>query len=195
MKAFRIAAWSGTLALTFAGFFWAPQPARADGLESMQTIKRLADAKTMTLQLKDDALKMQQFAQMDVKWEAHAASVAQMRGHIAAMNAMVDELKTAEITTAPWEKTLIDRVGPFMEALAMDNENAIDQFDEHPSLFGTPAAKAYLAANAESATYLTALVQNFLENGTLRQTIQDYDEPEDSCSSIGFAYPEFDLQS
>jgi len=183
-------------ALVLAAFFGAGMTARAaDGIESMQRIKLLADTKTMAVQLKDDAAKMQAFGQLDIKWEAHANAVAQMRRRVVAMLAMVDELKAAEDTADPWERTVIDRVGPYLTALATDNEDAIDRFDEHPSLFGTAASKAYLAANSESATYLSALVQNFIENATLRQTIQDYGEQEDGCALNGPARQEFGVAS
>jgi hypothetical protein len=196
MKTATMPAWMGALALLCAGFLWAPRPAKAaDGVESMQTIKLLADAKTMAVQLKDDAAKMQQFGQLDIKWEAHCGAVAKMREHVAAMNGMVEQLKAAEATAVPWEKAVIDRVGPYMTALATDNEDVMDEFDLHPSLFGTAAAKAYLAANAESTTYLSALVKNVMENGTLRQTIQDYDEQEDGCGLIGVTYREFRVAS
>jgi hypothetical protein len=195
MKASRTIAWIGAFTLVCAGLLWAPRAVRADGLEAIQTIKLLADSKTMAVQLKDDAAKMQQFGQMDIQWEAHAVTVAQLKDHVVATKELVNDLKAAEATAVPWERTVIDRIGPYMTALATDNEDVIDTFDEHPSLFGTPAAKAYLAANAESAAYLSALVQNFLQNGTLRQTIQDYDAPEDSCGLTGLAHPAFGMVS
>jgi len=193
MKASRVMAWAGAFTLILAGFLWAPRPVKADGMESIQTIKLVADAKGMAVQLKDDAAKMEEFGRLDIKWEAHAATVAQMKEHAATMKAMVDQLKIAEATAVPWEKAVIDRVGPYMTALAEDNEATIFEFDNHASLFGTPAAKAYLAANAQSAAYLSALVQNFIENGTLRQTIEDYNEEEDSCGLLGVTHPEFGL--
>jgi hypothetical protein len=149
----------------------------------------------MAVQLKNDASTMQHFGQLDIKWEAHCGAVAKMREHVVAMKEMVDNLKAAEADAVPWERAVIDRVGPYMSALASDNQDVIDEFDQHPSLFGTAAAKAYLAANTESTLYLSALVQNFMENATLRQTIQDYDEPEDSCGLTGFAHPEFGVVS
>ena len=71
----------------------------------------------------------------------------------------------------------------------------LDAFDAHPSLFGTPASSAYLDANVASATYLSELIVNFVENGTLRQVIQDYDETEDSCGLIGLAQQTYGLES
>lgn len=195
MRATGMMAWAGACALVLGGFLCAPQTVKADGLESIQTIKLMADAKTMALQLKADAATMKEFGQLDIKWEAHAATVGKMRDHVAAMQEMVDQLKTMEATAVPWEKTVIDRIGPYMAALAADNNDVMNEFDDHPSLFGTTAAKAYLAANAESAAYLSALVVNFMENGTLRQTIQDYDEQEDSCKLIGVVSPELGVAS
>ena len=196
MKSPKMMASVGALALICTGLLWTPGPAKAaDGPESVQTIKLLAGARTMAVQLKDDAAKMQHFGQLDIKWEAHAGAVGQMRNRVVAMLGIVDELKAAEATAEPWQQTVIDRIGPYLTALATDNEDAIDRFDEHPSLFGTAASKAYLAANAESTAYLSSLVQNFMENATLRQMIRDYDEQEDGCSLTGAAIQEFGMVS
>lgn len=154
----------------------------------MQMIKLLANAKTTAVQLRDDVATMQSFNQLDIKWEEHAETVAQMREHVMAMNEQAAQLKADEQKAEPWEKAVIDRIEPYMTTLAGDNEAAMDKFDEHPSIFGTPAAGAYLAADAESANFLTGLIVNFIENGTLRQTIEDYDEQEDGCGLTGVAY-------
>jgi hypothetical protein len=158
-------------------------------------MKLMADARTMAVQAKEDAGTMEAFGQLDIKWEAHAGTVAQMREHVVAMNEVASELKALEETATPWEKTVIDRIEPYMTELAADNEAVMDEFDAHSSLFGTPASSAYLKANFDSATYLSALVVNFVENGTLRQVIQDYDETEDSCGLMGVRHPAYGLES
>jgi len=149
----------------------------------------------MAVQAKDDAATMEAFEKLDIKWEAHAGAVAKMREHVMAMNEVAAKLAAAEGTAEPWERGVIDRIEPYMTALAADNEAVMDKFDEHPSLFGTQASSAYLEANTDSATHLSALVVNFVENGTLRQVIQDYDETEDSCGLMGVAHLAYGLES
>ena len=195
MNAYKLIARTASLALLAAGFLGAPPAAKADGVDSLQRLKLLADAKTMAVQAKEDAATMQAFGQLDIKWEAHAGTVAKMREHVVAMNEVVAKLKAAEATAEPWEQGVIQRIEPYMTALAADNEAAMDKFDEHPSLFGTQASNAYLEANVDSAAHLSALVVNFVENGTLRQVIQDYDESEDSCGLRGVVRPAFGLES
>lgn len=195
MNAYKSIARTAGVALLVAGFLGAPRAAKADGVDSLQRMKLLADAKTMAVQAKEDAATMQAFGQLDIKWEAHAGAVAKMREHVVAMNEQVAQLNAAEATAEPWEQGVIQRIEPYMTALAADNEAAMDKFDEHPSLFGTRASNAYLEANVDSATHLSALVVNFVENGTLRQVIQDYDESEDSCGLIGVAHQAFGLES
>jgi len=195
MNAYRLIARAAGLALLVAGFLGAARVAKADGLESLQRMKMLADAKTMAVQAREDAATMRDFGQLDIKWEAHAGAVAEMRKHVVAMNEVVAKLKAAEGSAEPWEQGVIERIEPYMTELAADNEAAMDKFDEHPSLFGTQASNAYLEANVDSATHLAALVANFVENGTLRQVIEDYDVSEDSCGLIGAAYQAYGLES
>ena len=187
MNAYRSIKWAGAVALLVAAFLGAPRTMKADDENSMQTIKLLAEARAMSSQARGDAVTMEAFGQLDIKWEAHAVSVAQMREHVMAMNEEVTMLKALEVTAQPWEKGVIDRIEPYMTTLAADNEAIMDEFDAHPSLFGTRASSAFLKANADCATYLSLLIVNFVQNGTLRQAIQDYDEPEDSCGLIGVA--------
>ncbi len=195
MNAYKSIAWTGAAALLVAGFLGAPRAARADDENSMQMIKLLGDVRTMAVQAKDDAATLEGFGKLDIKWEAHAGTVAKMREHVMAMNEAVSELKAGEGTAEPWEQGVIERIAPYMTALATDNEAVMDKFDEHPSLFGTQASNAYLEANTDSATHLSALVVNFVENGTLRQTIQDYDETEDTCGLTGVVYQTYGLES
>src|ERR1019366_1576880 len=103
----------------------------------------------------------------------------------------VASLQALKGTAEPWEKAVIDRIAPYMTALAADNEAIMDEFNAHPSLFGTQASRAFLDANADAAAHLSALILNFVENGTLRQVIQDYDEQEDTCGLIGVAHLTF----
>jgi len=195
MNAYKWIVRTGAVALLTAGFLGAPRAAKADGEESIQRIKLLGDARMMAVQVKDDAATMEAFAQLDIKWEAHAGAVAQMRDHVVAMYEVARELKATEGTAEPWEQGVIERIEPYMTALATDNEAIMDEFDAHASLFGTRASSAYLEANADSATHLSALIVNFVENGTLRQVIQDYDETEDSCGLMGVWHPAYGLES
>jgi hypothetical protein len=195
MNAYKWIARTGAVALLTAGFLGAPRAAKADGVDSLRMMKLLADARTMAVQAKDDAATIEDFAQLDIKWEAHAGAVAKMREHVMAMNEVATELKAAEGTAEPWEQGVIERIEPYMTALAADNEAIMDEFDAHPSLFGARASSAYLEANADAATHLSALIVNFVENGTLRQVIQDYDETEDSCSLMGIAHLAYGLES
>jgi hypothetical protein len=69
MNAYKSMAWTGAVALLAAGFLGAPRTAKADGVDSIQTIKLLADARTMAVQAKDDAATMRTFELVEIKWE------------------------------------------------------------------------------------------------------------------------------
>jgi hypothetical protein len=188
MNAYKLMAWTGAVALLFAGFAGSARGISTkhnNNLDPKQVSALLLDAKAMAVQAKDDAVRMEGFGQTDIPWEAHAAAIAQIREHGMAMNQQAIELKAAEGTADPWQKNVIDRIEPYLAEMAKDNEAAIEEMNEHPSLFGTPAWNAYLQANADSATYLAGLISNYVNNGAMRQKMQDYDQPEDTCGLSG----------
>lgn len=176
-------AWTGAVALLLAGFLGTARgmSTKHNDANPKQVSALLLGAKTMAVQAKDDAVTMQSYSQMGMKWAAHDAAVAQMREHVMAMKQQAVELKAAGGSAEPWQKNVIDRIEPYLAEMAKDNEAVIEEMNEHPSMFGTPAWNAYLQANADSATYLASLVVNAVNTGALRQKMQDYDQPEDTC--------------
>lgn len=191
MNAYRPIAWTGAVALLLAGFAGTARGMvtkhNDNNLDPKQVSALLVDAKTMAVQAKDDALSMQSYSQMAIPWGSHAAAIGQIREHVMAMNRQVMELKAAEGSAEPWQKNVINRIEPYLAEMAKSNEAVIDEMNEHPSLFGTPAWNAYLQANADSAVYLAGMIVNLVNNGALRQKIQDYDQPEDTCRLSGAA--------
>lgn len=181
---------TGAVALLLAGFVGNARTISAkhdNDVGPKQVSALLLGAKTMAMQAKDDAVTMQSYSQMSVKWEAHAAAIAQITEHVMAMNGQAIELKAAQGTAEPWQKNVIHRIEPYLAEMAKDNEAVIDEMNQHPSLFGTPAWNAYLQANADSATYLASLIVNAVNNGAIRQKMQDYDQPADTCGLSGVA--------
>jgi hypothetical protein len=180
---------TGALALLLAGLVGTARgiSTRHNDADPRQVSALLLGAKTMAVQAKDDAVTMQSYSQMGMKWAGHAAAIAEIREHVMAMKQQAIELKAAGGTAEPWQKNVIDRIEPYLAEMAKDNEAAIEEMNEHPSMFGTPAWNAYLQANADSASYLAGLIVNAVTNGALRQKMQDYDQPEDTCSLIGAA--------
>jgi hypothetical protein len=189
MNAYKSMAWTGAVALLLAGFVGSAQGMvtrrNNNNPDPRQVSALLVDAKTMAVQAKDDALTMESYSQMAVPWGEHAAAIGQIREHVLAMNRQVTELKAAEGGAEPWQKNVIDRIEPYLAEIAKNNQAAVDEMNEHPSLFGTPAWNAYLQANADSATYLAGLIANYVNNGAMRQKMQDYDQPEDTCGLSG----------
>lgn len=182
-------AWTAAVALLLAGFLGTARgmSSRHNDANPKQVSALLLGAKTMAVQAKEDAVTMQSYSQMGMKWAVHAAAIAQMREHVMAMKQQAIELKAAGGTAEPWQKNVIDRIEPYLAEMAKDNEAVIEEMNEHPSMFGTPTWNAYLQANADSATYLAGLVVNAVNTGALRQKMQDYDQPENTCGLSGVA--------
>jgi hypothetical protein len=189
MNAFRSVGWTGAAVLLLAGFAGTAQTtsAKHNDLDPKQISALLLDAKTMAVQAEDDAMTMESYTQTSIPWGEHASEIAQIEEHVMALNRQATELKAAEGTAEPWQKTVIERIEPYLGEMAKDNQSVIDETDKHPSLFGTPAWNAFVQANASSAAYLGGLIVNFVNNGTIRQNMRDYDQPEDTCGLSGVA--------
>lgn len=188
MNVYRSIAWTGAVALLLAGLLGTARTVGAknnNNLDPKRISALLLDAKTMAVQAENDAITMESYTQTSIPWGEHAAEIAQIKEHVMALNRQATELKAAQGTAEPWQKNVIDRIDPYLAEMAKDNEAVLDEMDAHPSLFGTPAWNAYVQANASSAAYLEGLIVNFVNNGGIRQKMQDYDQPEDTCGLSG----------
>jgi hypothetical protein len=185
----RLIVATGAVALLLAGFAGSARAmsTKHNDADPKRVSALLLGAKTMAVQAKEDAVTMQSYSQMGMKWGTHAGAIAEVREHVMAMKQQAIELKAAQGTAEPWQINVIHRIEPYLAEMAKDNEAVIAEMNAHPSLFGTPAWNAYLQANADSATYLASLIVNAVNNGAIRQKMQDYDQPADTCGLSGVA--------
>lgn len=189
MNARRLTTWAGAVALLLAGFLGAAGTANATNKSNAEKVSELlTDAKTMAVQVEQDAVTMASYSQLDMKWQSHSAALAEMRQDLMSLNQQLTRLKASEGVAEPWQKKVVARIEPYVNSLTEDNEAVLDEAEAHPSLFGTPAWNAYVQANANSAAYLESLIVNFIDNGALRDKMQGYESPEDTCRLMGAAH-------
>jgi len=164
-------AWLGASALLLAGFL-VPTPAARAGEthDSEQVSKLLSEAKTLAFQVKEDAIAMEGFTRMDVAWETHAAAINRIRGDVNALGKQVAKLQAAAEGAAPWQKTAINRIVPFLDELDGYTSAVIEQIKGDQKR--NPAEyKDYLEANRDYATDLAAMIADFVDYGNAKDRV------------------------
>lgn len=159
-----------SVALVLGGFAFTMSA--ADKPDSEEVSKMLSDARTMAFQLKDDAQTMATFTGMKVSWATHRDAIAQIKEHANALAKQVDKLKAAKETASPWQKTVIDRIDPFMNEMQGYSEAVIESLNKHPERLSTPEYKDYLEANADYAGDLASMISDFVDYGRTKDRLQ-----------------------
>ena len=162
--------WMGTPAILLAG--WAGAANAAVVPDSEHVAKLLGEAKTMAFQLKDDAVAMEGFTRMNVSWETHAAAINQIKDHINALEKQEAKLKDARAEAAPWQRTAIDRIMPYLDELEGYTFAVIGRINDQPKRLFTDEYKDFLAANADYATDLAAMIGDFVDYGKTRDRLE-----------------------
>jgi hypothetical protein len=162
--------WMGTPAILLAG--WAGAANAAAIPDSEHVAKLLSEAKTMAFQLKEDAVAMEGFTRMNVSWESHAVAINQIRDHVNALENQEGKLKEARAAAAPWQKTAIDRIVPYLDELEGYTSAVIERLNAQPKRLFTDDYKDFLEANADYATDLAAMIGDFVDYGKTRDRLQ-----------------------
>ena len=124
----------------------------------------------MAFQLKDDAQTMESFTGMNVSWQTHAGATNQIKEHVNALARQVDELKAVSNNASPCQKTVIDRIDPYLEEMNGYTEAVIENLSKHPERLRTPEYKDYLEANAD---YAGDLIADFVDYGRTKERLQN----------------------
>jgi hypothetical protein len=162
--------WIGTPAIFLLGWTGAANAAVVP--DSDHVAKLLAEAKALAFQLKDDAVAMEGFSRMNVSWETHAVAINQIREHVNALEKQEAKLKGARAEAAPWQKTAIDRIGPYLDELQGYISAVIERLTDQPKRLFTDEYKDFLAANADYATDLAAMIGDFVDYGKTRDRME-----------------------
>jgi hypothetical protein len=172
MKIRKSIGWIGGVVLLLGGSLGAFTTSAANTPDSEQVSKLLSEARTMTFQLKDDAQTMESFTGMKVSWATHRDAIEQIKAHVNALAGQVDKLKAARDSASPWQKTVIDRIDPFMAEMNGYTEAVIENLSKHPERLSTPEYKDYLEANADYAGDLAGMVSDFVDYGRTKDKLQ-----------------------
>lgn len=170
MRTRKYTAWMGTLLM---GGFLASSPALFAGAvpDSEQINKLLSEAKTQAFQLKEDATTMESFNRVNVSREGQALQINVIREHVNALGRTEVKLKDAEALASTWQKMAINRIVPFLDELNGYTSAVIEHLNgETRHTFAE--YKDYLEANADYATDLAKMIDDFVAYGRTKDRLQ-----------------------
>jgi hypothetical protein len=170
MKKRTLKLWIGTPAVLLAGWAGTANAAVVPGSEHVA--KLLSEAKTMAFQLKEDAVAMEGFTRMNVSRESHAVAINQIREHVNALEKQEAKLKDARTEAAPWQKSAIDQIAPYLDELEGYTSAVIERLTDQPKRLFTDEYKDFLQANADYATDLADMIANFVDYGKTRDRVE-----------------------
>lgn len=163
-------AWTIPVAAVLASYTVSPIARAAETPDSAQVSALLSEAKTMAYQLKEDALTMESFTRMNVSLETQKVEINKIRDHVNALARQAAKLKEAEPGAAPWQKTAIQRIDPYLDELGGYTSAAIEHINARQH---NPAEyQDYLEANADYASDLCAMISDFVSYGKNRQRVE-----------------------
>jgi len=171
MKKYKPIACVGTAGFLLAGLLASSAAKATEVQDSEQVSKLLSAAKTISFQLKEDAVTMEGFTRMNVSLESQKVAINQIREHLTALEGEVAKLNDAKNLASPWQRTAIDRVVPYLDEL----EGYTAAVIEHVT--GTQKHNFaeyndYLEANADYASDLAAIIGNFVDYGKTKQRLE-----------------------
>jgi hypothetical protein len=162
--------WIGTSVLLLGGFL-APGVKAASVSDSEQVSKLLLEARAQAFQLKEDALEMESFSRANVSPASHKVTINQIKDDINILGRQVAKLQAAEVSASPWQRAAIERINPYLDELGGYTTAVIEHLNgdqrRNPAEY-----RDYLQANADYATDLAAMIDNFIDYGNSRHRVE-----------------------
>ncbi len=162
---------TGTFALLFAGFVVPPSIKAAETPDSPQVAKLLSEAKTMAYQLKEDALFMESFTFNPMSRETQAVAINNIIEHINALGKQVAKLRAVEGEASPWQRAVIERINPYLDEMGGYSGAVIEHLNRAPQ-HNFAEYKDYLEANADYASDLAAMINDFVSYGNAKNRVE-----------------------
>ena len=172
MKQYRTTAWAIASAVVAGALAFSGAAKAADFTDSEHVSKLLSEAKMQAYQLREDAAIMETFTRSNVSAESHATAITQIKEHVNALGRQLTKLKEARDLAAPWQKTAIDRIEPFLNELEGYTNAVIEQVNANPTKLNTPEYRDYLEANADYASDLAAMIADFVNYGNTKHKFE-----------------------
>ncbi len=164
-----------TLALLSVLFFSAapavsasPQPS-----DSQEVTKLLAEVKSEAYDLKNDAEDLKSFSRTKLAWHSHAGKVDQIKQTVNRAGELVSKLNDAKASASEWQEQAIDETTPLLRQVATNVSAAINHMNKNQARIHTAPYTDYVAATADLATDLYALISDYLAYGEAKNKSED----------------------
>jgi hypothetical protein len=133
----------------------------------------LAEAKTESLQLKQDAEELNSFVRSKTSWQTHASKLNEIKQHANKLGELVAKMNNAKSTASPWQQQSIDRITPLLRELAAGVTSTIKHLSDNQNRLQHPPFPEYAATNADLASDLSQLISDYVAYGEARHKSDD----------------------
>lgn len=133
----------------------------------------LAEAKTESIQLKQDAEEMNSFVRSKTSWQSHASKLNAIKQHANNLGELVAKMNSAKATASPWQQQSIDRITPLLRELAASVTSTIKHLSDNQNRLQHPPYPDYAATNADLASDLSQLISDYVAYGEAKHKSED----------------------
>jgi len=174
VKKNKIAIWIASVAVLGVVILVLPLPLKAADDDSGTVFKLLSEARTQAFQLSSDAAEMESFTTyfpQSLAWQTHIDALNRIKGDVNKMGRQLVKLEEAKATALPWQRLAIDRITPLLKELAANTTATIETLNKNKDV-AADEYEDYLEANADSASYLAAVIGDFVDYGKTKARLE-----------------------
>jgi hypothetical protein len=168
MTNYRRLLFPSLLTLFTAGYLMIAPATRAlasSSGDSKEITTLLSDAKSESIELREDAEKMETFTRSKLSWESFAMQIMEIRDHVNKSGELLAKLNQIRETGSTWQQQAIDHITPALKELAENTKSTIEHLNENTKLLHTKETEDYCVVNYQLAKELAALVADFVDYG------------------------------
>ena len=133
--------------------------------DSKEISTLLSEAKSESIELREDAEKMESFTRSKLSWESFALKINEIRDHVNKTGDLLAKLNQVRETGSSWQQQAIDHITPALKELAENIESTIEHLNENRQLVHSKQLEDYCVLNYELAQELAALVGDYVNYG------------------------------
>ena len=112
--------------------------------------------------------------------ELHGVELNIIRQHINEIGKLEARMREARDSGSPWQQNAVDQIGPLLQELADNMENAIGHYNQNGLIHPIGKYADYLKANADLAAKLHALISDAVSYGQAKGKYDALDRAEGS---------------
>jgi len=168
-----------TVLLLAIGLMLSPQmKASAPSITDSEEISALlSDAKAETIELREDAEKMQAYARPPhLSSQSFSDKIEEIRQHLNRTAKLVAQMEQSRGLGAPWQQHAIDHIMPPLKEMADNIRSTIEYLNEHRGQENMRETSQYCKLNADLATELAAVVAEFSKYGETQGKLEELEK-------------------